>query len=137
MRAEDIEAYRSQSQALNRACSPNILGSLVYLRDLYPGKEALDFPPWSFLSEQEKADSLLAEFVNLTGNGGASSGQIDSPSLPSILWHMMAENNKAALLVRALLDVADSGDDVQAGNVPVMTAGPSLQHRDSGIFVEE
>jgi hypothetical protein len=112
---------------------------LAYLRDLYLsiGKEALDFSPWSSLSEQEKADSLLAEFVNLTESGGAPSGQIDSPSLPSILWHMMAENNKAALLVRALLDVADSGDDVQVGNVPVMTAGPSLQHRDSGIFVEE
>ena len=95
------------------------------------------------MSDREIADSLLAEFVNLAENDGYASivdtsGQVNPLSMPSILLAMMAESNKAELLVRALLDVADTATDVQGRIVPELSRpAPSLQYRDSGIFVEE
>jgi hypothetical protein len=54
-----------------------------------------------------------------------------------MLLSMMAENNKAALLVRALLDAADSTDDTRNDVQGGMAPGSSLRHSDSGIFVDE
>jgi hypothetical protein len=131
MRAEDTKAYKARSQALNQVCTESIVGALLNLRDF---KESLDSTPLSVLYEQEKADLLLAEFVNLAENGGAS---IIPQNLPSMLLSMMAENNKAALLVRALLDAADSTDDTRNDVQGGMAPGSSLRHSDSGIFVDE
>jgi hypothetical protein len=79
--AEIFKTFKVRLQASNRVYTEHIKN--INFRG---GNESLSSSPWSILSVQEIADSILAEFMNLAENGGntatgAQGGTAPGPSM--------------------------------------------------------